>query len=264
MSGLFLRLAAQANGQRSTTLHSPASLPYRQVPEQLEQADSAMDWPAASRGRTPVTEQSTFLPSRPIDSSQPEGAWLASPDTTTSQLPELHQTPATMPRPLVPNSTAAAPMPGLEQARQQAPLLLDVPVPVVTGSMATADSLPLDTPSSRHPTQPAGHPPQRLLSGAAGDGPAPIEYLLGQDSSALPLPAALLSPRPAPGRPLTVSAVQAAAAAPSQQPDEVHIHIGRIEVTAIQESAPSKRETRKGRAPLSLDDYLSKRKGDGR
>ncbi|WP_260494012.1 hypothetical protein [Pseudomonas sp. J452] len=44
----------------------------------------------------------------------------------------------------------------------------------------------------------------------------------------------------------------------------MHIHIGRIEVTAIQESAPSKRTSRKGAAPLSLDDYLAKRKGDGR
>ncbi|WP_275630165.1 hypothetical protein [Pseudomonas sp. 273] len=49
-----------------------------------------------------------------------------------------------------------------------------------------------------------------------------------------------------------------------RQPDEVHIHIGRIEVTAIQETAPARREARKGPPPLSLDDYLARRNGDRR
>ncbi len=80
-------------------------------------------------------------------------------------------------------------------------------------------------------------------------------------SGALPLPATLLSPSTVPVR---QTAAPSAAKAPPQQADEVHIHIGRIEITAIQESAPSKREARKGPAPLSLDDYLAKRKGDGR
>ncbi|WJN57324.1 hypothetical protein OH686_01165 [Pseudomonas sp. SO81] len=83
-------------------------------------------------------------------------------------------------------------------------------------------------------------------------------------SGALPLPTNLLSPRAVPVRQAAAPAAPSAVKAPPQQADEVHIHIGRIEVTAIQESAPSKRETRKGPAPLSLDDYLAKRKGDGR
>jgi hypothetical protein len=51
---------------------------------------------------------------------------------------------------------------------------------------------------------------------------------------------------------------------PAREPDEVHIHIGRIEITAIQEPKPASRPARKGAAPLSLDDYLARRKGDGR
>lgn len=47
----------------------------------------------------------------------------------------------------------------------------------------------------------------------------------------------------------------------TRQPDEVHVHIGRIEVTAVQgpdESRP-KRPTRNRRQPMSLDEYLAKR-----
>jgi hypothetical protein len=83
------------------------------------------------------------------------------------------------------------------------------------------------------------------------------------DTQVLPpplLPAATFRPAPAPA-----SAPPAVTpAAPAREPDEVHIHIGRIEVTAIQESKPVSRSTRKGPAPLSLDDYLARRKGDGR
>jgi hypothetical protein len=43
--------------------------------------------------------------------------------------------------------------------------------------------------------------------------------------------------------------------------DEIHIHIGRIEVTAVQEpAAPAPRRKPKGREPMSLDDYLAKRR----
>ncbi|QKE63246.1 hypothetical protein HNE05_07700 [Aquipseudomonas campi] len=92
-----------------------------------------------------------------------------------------------------------------------------------------------------------------------------IEPVSREDNGPLPLPAALLSPRPvAPSQAVTAAPLASAPPIPSPQPDEVHIHIGRIEVTAIQESAPSKRASRKGAAPLSLDDYLARRKGDGR
>lgn len=65
-------------------------------------------------------------------------------------------------------------------------------------------------------------------------------------------------------QPGPVTASLAPASAPVREPDEVHIHIGRIEVTAIHEPAPRPREARKGQPPLSLDDYLTKRKGEGR
>jgi len=47
--------------------------------------------------------------------------------------------------------------------------------------------------------------------------------------------------------------------AASQEPNEVHVHIGRIEVTATTQAAPSGPKTRESTPPLSLDDYLARR-----
>jgi hypothetical protein len=44
------------------------------------------------------------------------------------------------------------------------------------------------------------------------------------------------------------------------EPTEVHVHIGRIEVTAVQESAPQRPKTPPARKSTSLDDYLAKRR----
>jgi hypothetical protein len=81
----------------------------------------------------------------------------------------------------------------------------------------------------------------------------------------LVLPPPLLPANSIPSTPAPASAAPVSTpAAPAREPDEVHIHIGRIEVTAIQESKPASKLSRKGAAPLSLDDYLARRKGDGR
>ena len=44
-----------------------------------------------------------------------------------------------------------------------------------------------------------------------------------------------------------------------ESPNEVHVHIGRIEVTAVQSPDPPKRKPGAVRQPLSLDDYLADR-----
>jgi hypothetical protein len=44
------------------------------------------------------------------------------------------------------------------------------------------------------------------------------------------------------------------------EPNEVHVHIGQIEFTAVHESAPpAKKKPRERRQPMSLDDYLAQR-----
>jgi hypothetical protein len=46
-------------------------------------------------------------------------------------------------------------------------------------------------------------------------------------------------------------------------PTDVHITIGRIEVTAVHPPAASPRKPREARAPMSLDDYLTRRQKGG-
>ena len=46
-----------------------------------------------------------------------------------------------------------------------------------------------------------------------------------------------------------------------EETTEVHVSIGRIEVTAVHEPAPAKPATARRPAPMSLDEYLAKRHG---
>ncbi|MDB6144187.1 MAG: hypothetical protein JWP80_3231 [Pseudomonas sp.] len=89
-------------------------------------------------------------------------------------------------------------------------------------------------------------PPPRLEPAATQASPAmPIQLLMPAPAHTdPPRPAALFTPPPAP-----------------PAPDEIHVHIGRIEVTAIREPAPAKPGARKPQPTLSLDDYLAKRRG---
>ena len=45
--------------------------------------------------------------------------------------------------------------------------------------------------------------------------------------------------------------------------DEIHIHIGRIEVTAVQEATAPRARGRAATAPMSLRDYLDRRNRGG-
>jgi hypothetical protein len=44
-----------------------------------------------------------------------------------------------------------------------------------------------------------------------------------------------------------------------EETTEVHVSIGRIEVTAVHEAPPQRRPAPKANQPMSLDDYLAKR-----
>lgn len=222
MSGLLLRLAARACGQRSATLHSPAALPFQGVAEQEENPAPAPDRLDPPAERPQAMQQPASRIDRPTAAEQPgsapRGETAPDPLITPPAAPAFHHpTPAAAP----PNGNAAE-----------------------TVSMAT--SAPLDMPAPAPlvvPGAPMGRPDalERPSAGRSG--------LLSLSPSPIPQPAA---------------AAPVVATAPGRQADEVHIHIGRIEVTAVQESAPGPHAPRKGRSPLSLEDYLARRKGEGR
>jgi hypothetical protein len=51
---------------------------------------------------------------------------------------------------------------------------------------------------------------------------------------------------------------QGSTAAPGEDNTEVHIHIGRIDVTAVHETPAARRRAPGAPAPMSLDGYLAK------
>lgn len=272
MSGLFLRLAAQASGQRGATLRSPAALPYQGAPEQVEPLESAADRPDLPGVQATETEQPAFTPGHATAARLPARPPHRLPDSEAMnpQVPDK-QAPAVAHRAFQAHDepAAAPPLSNRAQTDTHAPSSLAVPPSLITQPIKTAtanfSTQQADAASPQGPRQTAaGHAPSPLAGPARNDS-AVNEPVSREDSGPLPLPAALLSPRPvAPRQAVAAVPLASAPPRPSPQPDEVHIHIGRIEVTAIQESKPSKRASRKGAAPLSLDDYLARRKGDGR
>ena len=267
MSGLFTRLAAQARGQRAVTLHSPASLPYRGAPEPSPaeyQPAPAMDHPIIPPEQNPAA----FAP---LHESSPDMS------AASRQAPVANQMEPTAAAIRPPAATPLSP-----QVRREvdAPSSSFAPQPADTAALAALAMTPnlvlepmatIDTGSPQKAADAFAHAISRAERHALApmphktQSPQAHEVDINYVGGALSLPTALLSPTSVPGKQTASSTAQiATTVAPSQQADEVHIHIGRIEVTAIQESAPSKREARKGPSPLSLDDYLAKRKGDGR
>jgi hypothetical protein len=77
-------------------------------------------------------------------------------------------------------------------------------------------------------------------------------------STAAPVPTVTGHPLAGPGREEAGPVARGSTAA---APDEVHVHIGRIEVTAVREAPPMTRRRPRGKAPMTLDEYLAKRGG---
>jgi hypothetical protein len=154
-----------------------------------------------------------------------------------------------------------------------------------------------DTRSAAHallgdasPPNPNPNPPPRLVDSTPADpghasGRARSTTESAGRSSALPTPEALRSdvaapfvrepslliplavPHPAVPPAITAPAItrrpgvtnSTTHAVASEEPSEVHIHIGRIEVTAVHEAAPPRRPPVPRPSPMSLDAYLAKR-----
>ncbi|SIR86778.1 hypothetical protein SAMN05878276_0739 [Aquipseudomonas alcaligenes] len=262
MSGLFVRLAAQATGQRGTTLHSPARLPYQSLPERLQPTPEFATAPPSLADRQPPQEPTD--PSQRVAPAAPtrhvpsglfrEQAEKVSQEEWIAPLPPLTNRPGVTLRAERAGVLGRASEKHAEIHSPAAPAALLPPQsPDDLSTPASLDQVPVEL-----PLQPVAQPSLPPANGSEV-GAVPERTL---DKLVLPLPLLPATPRgaaPAPAAAASASAL----ALPAREPDEVHIHIGRIEVTAIQESRPASKPSRKGAAPLSLDDYLARRKGDG-
>lgn len=238
MSGLLRRLAAQAGGQRGAILHAPARLPFQPAPERLDCGEARL--PAALPGAAlPALMELPASPAITPTAAVPP----ARPHAAAAQRPgEAPPAPAVQAEESSPVQQPRLPEPLLAEQ----PLNLFIHVPNSPGVPVQETAAP---PTESHPAVSRHEAPTR----ADATPPSPTTPRLPPLLAPM-APATAPQPRVAPPQAEPVP----------RQPDEVHIHIGRIEVTAIQETAPARREARKGPPPLSLDDYLARRNGDRR
>ena len=252
MSGLFRRLARQAAGSRPATVHAMARLPFHAPPALVAPDEGGAPMPLA---RAPAADPAPTPPSATAARSTHPAAPARSrhrghAEPVSPVAPAIDTPSADTPAPLV-ALCDDEPSPPAEPARprpRQADTDIHGPAaPAAAATVAVAASAPawrVEVPPAA-----AGRAPREPTADAAGPGAFP-EALLPPQAAAAPPAAQAARPAnpPSPVRP-----------APAAEPTEVHVHIGRIEVTAVQAPAPSRRPARGGQAPMSLDAYLAKR-----
>ncbi|MFC3284033.1 hypothetical protein [Litchfieldella rifensis] len=252
MSGLLRRLARQATGQAPARVHAPARLPYHAAPDPLsEEASSPLTTPAprgtdtphpADATPAPMTASTTADTSAPIAPPPPPLIGEAPRGDVSDPTPADTETPTTV-------RTTPAPSDAAPIAAQATP-----PGPEETPDAWDARIEPASVAHRREAAEMPTSKAPDVAAASTRDTPYPPE-----PERQAP-PEALLPPLV--DRPLTPRST--AAATPSLAADsaaEVHVHIGRIEVTAVQEPAPTKRPSKRGPSPMSLDEYLASRRG---
>jgi hypothetical protein len=225
MSGLLHRLAERALSGTAPRVRSVAPVPWLAMPEIVEAAEPAALAPASAVPQPPTAKP--FAPEAP-------GAALDHPLDAASPKPAV-----------VPAATAAA----TEHEEAEAPAPPALGVEPRQPSATTAD-----TPAVQHNLSAPTASPQTLTATVAA---------LSNSVRARNLPGPLLAP------PTDVHADPvgartglhvAVAAVDSEPATEVHVHIGRVELTAIAESPPPQRKTQSASTGRSLDAYLQQRK----
>jgi hypothetical protein len=136
--------------------------------------------------------------------------------------------------------------------------------PILAGATDTQDLAPPEPVESQLP--PSALSSDEILTTPGSEPPLTVESNFPKHPSRQELPpTGLASPAPlmpSVARPTSTSSAAAAQMPPaaSESPNEVHVHIGRIEVTALQPDAAPKPKPRTARQPMSLDDYLARRR----
>lgn len=229
MTGLLHRLAQRATGN-AWTVRSDARLPFGADGLDRPQDDTA----------PPLNEAAveTHAPARP---RPPEPASLATA-APEQAVPPLVQSPAVAAQPGRAHAVEA------EAAATRTPVATTTPAqPHGAPGTAAVPAAAMPTMASLHtPARPQSTPPPRR------EEPAPL--LPPQPSTAghaAPLAQTVRGP--------AAFALRPAPQAAANQETEVHIHIGRIDVTALHEAPRPKARPRERTRPVSLDAYLAAR-----
>jgi hypothetical protein len=254
VSGLFRRLAGQALGT-APVIRSVRALPFvaaggfESLDEEsptIEASSPASLKPILGHARAP-SAPSPVVRREPSESAAPRSHHSSAPRDAVS--PEsadesFHAGPRG-PSPLLPGSKDQ----DRGSSRRRASTKLE----------SASDRMPLE---NRESTE----SPERLATEIAVPGAAAehANSSRGSDrSEQRALPARLLasvpfrSSRAFAEAPPRIRARDASAAA--AEPDEVHVHIGRIELMAVHEAPPARPQRTTARAPMSLEEYLAHR-----
>jgi len=257
MNSLLRRLVRPAGEIRP--VRPTAALPYQNAPAF---DDGALDAPA-----TPV---SSMAPASPVAAPLP-----ATPSARSPASPSRPQTVTSPPGPAFPpiRHEHAARAPFIQEPPDAArpwtppsPLMAEriehppTGTGVPPGTQAPSEDTPDAFPDAQAPvtdrTQ-SEQGPARAASRNAEIAPRPPQ------SSPSPLfaPKAREQAVTQPHRPQRPEVVRIDVGATSNEAPEIHVHIGRIEVTALPEAAAPQPKRRQGKSPMSLDDYLARKRG---
>lgn len=252
MTGLLHRLAARANGT-AWAVHSDARLPFG-ADQLLPEGGAAQEEQNSHAGVAQTAGMQA-----PLEAALP-ALQRARPATSAAVPPLsalLHGLPAALdPQPASPpvllasvpaqaarpNALAAE---GAAEAKQKASAPLQAAA-ITHGALQTPAVRPSDWNTARDGAVQPNTAPHWQHSE-----PAPLLPPMRADASSSGM-----------GTPQQLSALRAMGAAqqnPSSQDTEVHIHIGRIDVTAVHEKPQPKARTRERTQPVSLDAYLAAR-----
>jgi hypothetical protein len=230
MSGYLRRLARRALGTE-IAVHSAAALPFAELPAVLE-AEPTLD--TAGSVTRPSAEPTSVPVARPAPGAEGVRLTAVTPavaEATPERLPPLRRRPSVPTlSPLRDEGAEPASGPGFTEL---------VFVPLVREPRSEKETSRHAVP--RHPaveTEAPAPPTSRRSTSQAGVRPS--------------------LPRAGHGVDLGVRSV------PEPEPTEVNVHIGRIEVTAVPAQPAPKRVQRERPKPMSLSEYLQRRRGSGR
>ena len=239
MTGLFHRLAQLVVGAPPHRVRTEAGLPFAAVPPPEPR-------PVA------ITPPDTDAPAPPAARVERTDTHTGSAAGNTRQ----HSREATAPSPLLAGTDGREPDPPAVRAGTDNGMI-DRPPPALR-EVTDREKQPDETPAPPPPAQAGTRAPlRRDRTPPNVRGATTAEAPRGAPEPLLPEVAATAAAI-APPAPRAAARQQAAA---DTGPPEVHVHIGRIDVTSVAEPQPARESPqRRGKPPMSLEDYLSKRR----
>lgn len=270
MSSLLQRLAGAALGAPTPTLHAMARLPYL-APPALMPADTDADAPAALQPATPPQAGDAPLPTvAPWANSKPPSSRPTAPPATVESRPPAPPPASRQPvdthgaRPPRATAEPADIPPDAPPAERFSITIGPPPGPGTRSATPTPPPVVENTNTASPVTR-----PQQLTPSARQAGPH-LETRLARppsppfDPAAAPralLPQTPGSPPPRPAGPAALRPPIHSQPTVAAEPD-IHVHIGRVEVTAVHRPAePPRRSPPSRPQPMSLDEYLARREG---